>query len=727
MILTGAIPLLHAGTVSGVVLHPDGTPMPGIRLDLVQIGGESGPWQATTGTDGRYSVSDAVLFGNIRVTASAPALTRPLIAPAFRDLFFDINGTADFSVHAAGWVLSATNSAGAPLSGVSVTAIRFDPAPELVVERTTDASGRAWVPFADGPPGSKWRFRAHDPVRLYGSRELAEPADRAADQAEPIVPVPFTQVPGIPVVFRAAGYWADYDGDGRTDVLFVPDILSSGGSIKLFRQSKRPGDDAVSFVPVAFAADLLSNGAAVWRDFDNDGKLDVAILGSGNLRVYLQRGDQFAVALSLPAPRPMGTGSLAAGDIDNDGLEDLVVTGADPTTAFPSTILLRNLGGGNFAAPESLIPIAGAAAFVDLDGDGDLDLVNAGIPRGGPNSTVYRNENGQLVPVGPLPVDLGSGTHLVWTDIDGDGLPDFAAGLRSSIVVARNTGGGNFTVVKSIDVPANRSTYSIAWGDSNNDGIPELLTADPARIFQLLPNRQPAFLDTQINTNATHGAWVDIDGDGTLDAALTGNFLGEAEANRYGTGRQFASPNLPPTAPGNPRAVADADSVRLTWDLATDDSTPVPSLTYNVRVGTQPGGVDIVAPESDPVTGRRRIFEPGAAGTGTWRVRKLKPGVYHWAVQAIDLGFEGGPWSVEQTFTIPGAIVPTIVSFGRGAGDSFTLVLRAPEGRWQVEASSNLLDWTPVGEAAPTEPGLFGFTDTQPASEKPRFYRARTP
>lgn len=92
-----ALPLVTARaiTVSGRIAEADGAPVAGVAVTIEQIGGELPPFKAVTAADGTYQVSDALLFGNIRVT---PASTAFSFTPARRDAFTDGNlGGQDFA------------------------------------------------------------------------------------------------------------------------------------------------------------------------------------------------------------------------------------------------------------------------------------------------------------------------------------------------------------------------------------------------------------------------------------------------------------------------------------------------------------------------------------------------------------------------------------------------------------------------------------------------------
>ena len=112
-------------------------------------------------------------------------------------------------------------------------------------------------------------------------------------------------------------------------------------------------------------------------------------------------------------------------------------------------------------------------------------------------------------------------------------------------------------------------------------------------------------------------------------------------------------PNTPPEAPSGLQATPQGNSVTLQWEAAQDAQTPAPGLSYNLRVGTMPGGVNVVSPMSLPETGRRMLVGHGNAGPNLqWSIKDLSPGTYYWSVQAIDTSYKGSPFAEEGTFVI---------------------------------------------------------------------------
>jgi hypothetical protein len=145
-----------------------------------------------------------------------------------------------------------------------------------------------------------------------------------------------------------------------------------------------------------------------------------------------------------------------------------------------------------------------------------------------------------------------------------------------------------------------------------------------------------------------------------LDLLLTGALQPSAE-NSITQIIENDSPvtNTPPMAPSGLAAVPFLTGTTLSWNAASDDQTPASGLSYNVRIGTTPGGFDIVSPEADVVTGWRRLPALGNAGENLFSIYNLPPGTYYWSVQAIDSAFAGSPFAPEGRFSVGAPLVAT--------------------------------------------------------------------
>ena len=174
----------------------------------------------------------------------------------------------------------------------------------------------------------------------------------------------------------------------------------------------------------------LGGGFAL-ADVDGNGSLDLFVVSAAGQRLFRNDGrgaftDVTDGAALGPAPAgSVGLGGIAA-DVDNDGMPDLFVL------RYGSSSLYHNDGNGRFSdvtARAALSPypsLPGAAALADIDHDGDLDLVIAGLA--------------------DLRGSRALGRTLTFPD-------DFSAG---ALQLQRNNGDGSFTDVTrqaGLDVP----------------------------------------------------------------------------------------------------------------------------------------------------------------------------------------------------------------------------------------------------------------------------------
>ena len=146
---------------------------------------------------------------------------------------------------------------------------------------------------------------------------------------------------------------------------------------------------------------------------------------------------------------------VAAGDVDGDGLCDLYFCGLDSSNA-----LYRNLGNWRFQDITASAGVACAdldatgAAFADLDGDGDLDLIVNSV--GGGTHVFLNNGKGQFLETARLNRRKGA-TSLAVADLDGDGYLDlYIANYRTSALM---------------DIPNARATFKIVEGKTVVDRL----------------------------------------------------------------------------------------------------------------------------------------------------------------------------------------------------------------------------------------------------------------
>lgn len=236
-----------------------------------------------------------------------------------------------------------------------------------------------------------------------------------------------------------------------------------------------PGPPPVTFTPIEFSSGSGYNYCVV--DLNGDYLDDVLAVIDNNFKISYQTesGGFSDVVVTLPAVSNNPTWSLAAGDIDGNGYNDLVFGGGSGASFF-----YANSTGTTYT--EWTVPnyiFCQRTNMVDINNDGNLDVFVCHDTA--PNVYFLNQGDGTLV------FDQGGmGDHpnggyygSVFVDYDNDGDPDlFFAKCRGGGSSARinelhrNDGAGVFTNVSSAAHMADSiQTWSSAWADFDNDGF----------------------------------------------------------------------------------------------------------------------------------------------------------------------------------------------------------------------------------------------------------------
>ncbi len=238
----------------------------------------------------------------------------------------------------------------------------------------------------------------------------------------------------------------------------------------------------------------------------------------------------------------------------------LTATAAPPPTATPLPLAPGFIAGESFKVGSD----PGNVAVADLNGDGSLDLVTTrsydgtpGTASKGEISILFGHGDGSFNP--PVSVAGPQADFIAAVDINGDAIPDLVAASGPAVAVMMGKGDGSFLAPVRYPVQGSLAyawAYSLATGDLNNDGAPDLLVSaygrfgpnpsTPGQIAVLLNKGHGTFADAVFYADrAAFGVTAaDFNGDGKLDAA-TASFDGTVRIfDGDGSGRLGAPSEL---------------------------------------------------------------------------------------------------------------------------------------------------------------------------------------
>ena len=287
---------------------------------------------------------------------------------------------------------------------------------------------------------------------------------------------------------------------------------------------------------------------AVTGDIDGDGLSDVAVtnLGANSISVFHNTSSAGSISMAEQVQYVTGANptSVSMGDLDGDGLSDLAIANMSVDMV---SILLNNSTPGTISFSKQVINLTlpyqsnpRSVYIGDLDGDGLSDLV---VTQYGPSSTgvflmsVYRNTSVKgSISFAPridyktenYPIDVKCG------DLNGDGKPE---------LIVANYGTGSLSVFTNTSVKGTISfssnilkiqsgiisPTSIALGDMDRDGLLDIVITDldlrSVTIFKMANTNSIISVSKTVSLptgwRPENVSLSDLDNDGNLDIVVT--------------------------------------------------------------------------------------------------------------------------------------------------------------------------------------------------------------
>lgn len=319
---------------------------------------------------------------------------------------------------------------------------------------------------------------------------------------------------------------ADVNSDGFPDLI----VATNNGVSVLLNNADGTFAPSTTYV----SGGTFSNAVRV-ADVNNDGFPDIIVTNEclsqtfcSGVAVLQGNGDgTFQSAVGYDSGG-LETGGLAVGDVNKDGWLDLIlVSNCQLQTCAGGTLtLLLNNGDGTFGAATQVTDGSGPVAIGDMNGDGIPDLVTAAGVMLGVGDGTFNQPNSAVV---------SGAIYLALADLNGDGKLDLVAAVPTRVAVQLGNGDGTFQPAKTL-VSGGVNPLSVAVSDFNGDGLLDLAVANECtslvngkcsgngRVGVLAGNGDGAFQAVVVYTSggglATSVTATDKDQDGKIDLVV---------------------------------------------------------------------------------------------------------------------------------------------------------------------------------------------------------------
>ena len=342
-----------------------------------------------------------------------------------------------------------------------------------------------------------------------------------------------------------------------------------------------PTNDAIANLSI----NTPSVGGNAVGSLRNNGKLDVVVSEPGYVSIFYGNGDgTFQAGPSYAAlPDYM---QVTITDIDGDGNPDIVLGGSSGgvytlggyDTPLPMYQILMGRGNGTFVdSPVYIQGTYGAAgnanigqqeiASADFNGDGKLDVLvynNSSIGAGSALAMLPGDGTGALGAAVTSPLNIGA-TMLVAAKMNHDALTDavLAGSVNAGPELAVLFNQGNGTFASEQDYPLAGSAVSLAVGDFNGDGIPDVAVGESGQGVFVFFGQSSGTLGSPVQVDASSNpiglAAGSLTTDGRTDLVVADQTTGTLHVYLGNANGTFSTVTAPTTGATNLSVAALGD------------------------------------------------------------------------------------------------------------------------------------------------------------------------
>jgi gliding motility-associated-like protein len=402
-------------------------------------------------------------------------------------------------------------------------------------------------------------------------------------------------------------------------------------------------NNSTPFTNQSFAnkIDVISGSSVygvVVKDFNGDGKADLAVVNSGSNDISVFKNNSTPGSASFDTPLKYAVNGysvgITAGDLDGDNKPDLVVTNFNANTV---TIFKNTSTANQISFEKELVLNTGAGpynvAIADLDADGKPDIVvtnDKDFPgsisilknNSSPGTFSFAVKKDFTVTSDPRGLSIG--------DLDADSKPDIVVACQDGkISVLKNTstpGNINFDTDITYQMATDCSPESVIIADLDGDAKSDIAIANnnsTGTISVLQNTSQPGTIsfagrkDFSVGANPFSIASADINGDGKPDLAVTNQLSDNVSVliNSSTTGNIDFNPVVNFGTGTQPRSIAitDVDGNGVPDLVVGNNGTNTVSILLAANTSKLPSVITL--PPQLPVLDANNNYDPKATST----------------------------------------------------------------------------------------------------------------